>query len=74
MNLLLNEVINELKDELKFKKMKNKPKLKFYCIKCNLFFDLEGDIPINDVKCPNCNTLEILIELNFESDVPNYFI
>jgi len=55
------------------KKMKEKPTLNFYCMKCNLFFKVDGDILIDDIKCPECGTYEIFIELEFDQKTPNYF-
>ena len=62
-----------MKEKYEFKKTNLKPTLSFYCIKCNLFFGLEGETPLNDVKCPNCKTYEILIGLEFDNPtLPHY--
>ncbi|MFX0133873.1 MAG: hypothetical protein ACFFDN_09525 [Candidatus Hodarchaeota archaeon] len=55
------------------KKMKEKPSISFYCMKCNLFFVIDGNTPLDDIKCPECNTYEIFIELKFdENKTPSY--
>jgi len=53
--------------------MIEKPTLNFFCIKCNHFFEFGMDTPINDIKCPKCETYEIFLELEFESDIPTYY-
>ncbi|MFX0137118.1 MAG: hypothetical protein ACFFDN_25995 [Candidatus Hodarchaeota archaeon] len=62
-----------MKDRFEFKKLNNKPTLSFFCIKCNLFFGLDDGITINEAKCPNCETYEILIGLEFDSNTPQYY-
>ena len=57
----------------KIKRMKEKPEINFYCMKCNIFFKIEEDTPLDDVKCPECNTYEVFIELSFDQDkTPSY--
>ena len=53
--------------------MINKPYFKFYCLKCNIFFDLKSGINIDKVKCPNCKNYDIFIELEFENKIPDYY-
>ncbi|MFX1452623.1 MAG: hypothetical protein ACFFCM_17430 [Promethearchaeota archaeon] len=55
------------------KKMKEKPSINFYCMKCNLFFKVAGNTLLDDVKCPECETYEIFIELDFNQNKrPSY--
>jgi DNA-directed RNA polymerase subunit RPC12/RpoP len=42
--------------------------MRFYCVRCDHFFYLEGDTPLDEVKCPKCKIREILIELEFEKE------
>jgi phage FluMu protein Com len=55
------------------KKMKEKPTINFYCMKCNLFFKVDGETLLEDIKCPECETYEIFIELEFDEKIPSYF-
>lgn len=56
------------------KRMKEKPTISFYCMKCNLFFKIEENTLLDDVKCPECGTYNVFIELEFDEDkCPNYF-
>ena len=55
------------------KKMKEKPSISFYCMKCNLFFKVDGQTLLDEVKCPECGTFEIFIELEFNQEkFPSY--
>lgn len=55
------------------KRLKERPSLKFYCLKCNIFFKVEEGILLDNVKCPECGTSEVFIELEFEDDArPSY--
>ena len=55
------------------KKMKVKPSIKFYCMKCNIFFKVEDGTPLDDTKCPECGTYEVFLELNFQkNNIPSY--
>ena len=54
--------------------MDKKPEINFYCMKCNLFFKVEGDTLLDDIKCPECGTYEVFLELNFnEKEIPDYY-
>ena len=56
------------------KKMDKKPEINFYCLKCNLFFRVEEGTHIDDIKCPDCQTDEVFLELNFkDKETPNYY-
>jgi len=54
------------------KKMKEPPKIQFFCLQCNLFFDVNDGTPFDDVKCPDCGTYEVFIELEFSKEAPTY--
>ncbi len=55
------------------KKMKKKPSISFYCMRCNLFFVEDGETLLDEIKCPECNTHEIFIELEFDDEkTPSY--
>ena len=55
------------------KKIRTKPLVSFYCFKCNLFFNVEGETLLDEVTCPECKTNEVFLELEFGENKPNYF-
>ncbi|MHA1301944.1 MAG: hypothetical protein ACTSO9_21215 [Candidatus Helarchaeota archaeon] len=62
----------------RIRKMKERPTVNFYCIKCNIFFEIEDGTLIDEVKCPECGTYEVFIELDFDkkadnNNTPSYF-
>ncbi|MHA1378267.1 MAG: hypothetical protein ACTSRG_07780 [Candidatus Helarchaeota archaeon] len=62
-----------IESKKRIKKIKEKPCINFYCMKCNLFFDIDEDTLLDDVKCPKCGTYKVFIELDFKSDkTPSY--
>ena len=55
-------------------KIENKPEINFYCMKCNVFFSVKDGTLLDDIKCPECSTYEVFLELDFkEKETPNYY-
>ena len=58
----------ESKKDSKLKRIDEDTTMRFYCEKCEIVFHFEDGTPLDDIKCPKCETYEIFVEVEMEDN------